>query len=139
MVPIGAEAALVRRRRIMHVEIVTNCASSGLAHGTVDQLRVEYEALERRCAALCGRALAGDWRGLSWDWSAFRAAIDERLAFEETALRGGPALVRRMDTEHAALRQLLDTLGAQIGRCAVRLATIDVLLELLHDHRATLG
>lgn len=121
----------------MHVESMTDCASSGPAHGPVARLRMEYDALARRCAALCGRARAGDWQDLASDWSSFRLAIDERFAFEETALSGVPALVRRMDADHAALRQLLDTLGTQIRRRAVRVATIDVLLELLHEHGAT--
>jgi hypothetical protein len=107
-------------------------------------MRDDHVEFERKFADIRERARSGDWRELDAVWSDFAAAVTAHLAFEERdilpSLRFAGAderaLVRRLEEEHAAIRQLLQDLGVQIQLHTIRAGTVDVFLQIMRDHAA---
>lgn len=116
-------------------------STSSTARDLVALLRVEHDALARRCEAFGRLARTADWPRVQAQWRSLSLAIESRLACESLLLDDTVTpdpwrhrLAQRVEAEHAAMQVLLTDIGGQVAARAVRPAAIEVLLELLRDH-----
>jgi hypothetical protein len=139
-----AQLSFVAPPSDLHVVLVTNRPASAPPTRTARRLHDDHVDFVARFADIEERARSGDWQELDEVWSRFAADVEAHLVFEEREAlpilaRQGlheRALVRHLQADHAAIRHLLDEIGAQIQLHVIRAATIEVFLELMRDHAA---
>jgi hemerythrin-like domain-containing protein len=109
---------------------------------TNSRLCAGHAAFDETLVDLVARAQRGDWHGLDAAWEAFANDVADHLHYEEREIFDdyedeSPAnadIAAELRADHAALRDLLGQLAAEIEERCIRGETVEVFVGRLRVH-----